>query len=200
MLLDLLMLLWGGYALVGHAHDINCANPPNEVIALGHNITPALTSADGINPAWSFTLESRYHPGCGPNWLQEAHIQWRSADGATGLRPFSVSVNPVAESGAVGVFGRFVVHDDAGNAKWQHSNGTVWAGVTHIRTEPDKPIMSGWTSSGEVEVARVKDDRTLVLGRNATAVRIGSGPAPVVASCDDLITYFADKGVIVDGR
>jgi hypothetical protein len=201
MLPDLLTPLWGGYVLAGTSHDINCAFPPNQVVAIGHNITSALTSADGTDPAWMFTLESRYHPGCGTNWLQEAHIQWRSADGTVSLRPFSVSVNPVAQTGAVLLQGDVHIQGiNGGNPLMQITGGTVWTRAALTRIEPDQPIVSGWTSTGAVEVARVEDNRTVVIGRNASGVRIGSSPAPVITNCDDLITFLAAKGVIVDGR
>jgi hypothetical protein len=198
---DLLTPLWGGYVLAGTSHDINCAFPPNQVVAIGHNITSALTSADGEDPAWMFTLESRYHPSCGTNWLQEAHIQWRSADGAASLRPFSVSVNPVAQTGAVLLQGDVHIQGiGGGNPLMQITGGTVWTRAAVTRIEPDQPIVSGWTSTGAVEVARVENDRTVVIGRNASGVRIGSGPAPVMATLDDVIDYFVAHLSAIDGR
>jgi hypothetical protein len=202
---DLLTPLWGGYVLAGTSHDINCAFPPNQVVAIGHNITSALTSADGTDPAWMFTLESRYHPGCGTNWLQEAHIQWRSADGSKSLRPFSVSVNPVAETAAVMLSGDLHFHGiQGGDPMMQLTSGTVWTRAAVTRIGADQPILSCWISTGPntgaVEVARVKEDRTLVLGNNASAIRLGSGPAPTIADFDELLDWLVSKGMVVDGR
>jgi hypothetical protein len=197
--LPFFLTIWSLFNVGGHSFPNVCDPQTNDVISFGWNVGSNSAPLDPAKPAWMMTFESWYEPLCGGDHLHEWHIQWRGTNGV-GRRPLTVSVNPEKASGAVGIFGDLHVSNNAGVPLLQVTNGTVWTHGAVTRVQPDQPALSGWDGTKAVEAVRVTSNGEVVLGRTASGIRIGSGPAPVVASCDDLITFFADKGVIVDGR
>jgi hypothetical protein len=190
---------WSSYGFAGASHPINCDGQPNDVFSLGWNTGPNAGPVDPTMPAWMMTFESWYEPLCGGDHLHEWHIQWRGTDG-TPRRPLSVAMNPEQAAGSVGIQGDLHVADESNSMLMQVANGTVWTHAAVVRVQPDTPAVMGVGNGMFVEAVRVTSQNEVVIGRNAAAVRIGSGPPPPVANADDLISVLAAMGLVTDAR
>ncbi|MCR4278905.1 MAG: hypothetical protein NUV81_03325 [bacterium] len=181
---------------------------PDRVFRLGWNMFGTQQVIDWDEPAWGIHIESDYHRSDGVH-LAEWHVsylrhRWNGqAWTSTTRKPISAAVNRDDDTQGVSLRGEIKFDDstqqknrmklqDRPPGQMAHA---FWYDVTHSWYNQSASLMSYYDGPVEVPLMSYQNGAMVLRGR----VRIET-QAPVVQSCDDLITALANMGLVIDGR